>query len=56
MGAVFCRFHSLRVWSSETVTRTGSTGWKARFRTESKWPRRVNLAFQVFLRVSWLLI
>lgn len=35
-GTVFWRFHSLRVWSSETVTSTGSTGWKARARTPSK--------------------
>lgn len=55
-GAVFWRFHSLRVWSSEAVTRTGSTGWKARLRTESKWLRRVNLGFQVFLRASLLLV
>ena len=55
-GAVFWRFHSLMVWSSEAVTRTGSTGWKARLRTESKWLRRVNLGFQVFLRASLLLV
>lgn len=53
-GTVFCRFHSLTVWSSEAVTRTGSTGWKARLRTESKWLLRVYFGFQVFLRASLL--
>lgn len=55
-GAVLCRFHSLRVWSSEAVTSSGSTGWKARLRTESKWLRRVNLGFQLFLSASVLLV
>lgn len=53
-GTVFWRFHSLRVWSSETVTNTGSTGWKARARTPSKWLRRVYLGFHVFLNASLL--
>lgn len=53
-GTVFCRFHSLRVLSSDTVTRTGSTGWKARALTPSKWLRRVYLGFHVFLNVSLL--
>ena len=54
-GAVFCRFHILSVWSSEAVTRTGSTGWKTRARIPSKWLRRVNLGFHVFLMASLLL-
>lgn len=53
-GTVFWRFHSLRVWSSETVTNTGSTGWKARARTPSKWLRRVYFGFHVFLNASLL--
>ena len=47
-GMVFWRFHSLRVQSSLAVTKTGSTGWKARARTPSKWLRKVYLAFHVF--------
>lgn len=54
-GAVFCRFHILSVWSSEAVTRTGSTGWKTRARIPSKWLRSVNLGFHVFLMASLLL-
>lgn len=54
-GAVFCRFHILSVWSSEAVMRTGSTGWKLRARIPSKWLRRVNLGFHVFLMASLLL-
>ena len=53
VGAIFCRFHILSVWSSEAVTSTGSVGWKASARTESKWLRSVNLGFHV-LRRSWL--
>lgn len=49
-GTVLVRFHSLRVWSSDTVTRHGSTGWKASARTPSKWLRSVYLGFQVFLK------
>lgn len=54
-GAVFCRFHIFSVWSSEAVTRTGSTGWNVRARMPSKWLRRVNLGFHVFLIASLLL-
>lgn len=49
-GTVLVRFHSLRVWSSETVSRHGSTGWKASARTPSKWLLSVYLGFQVFLK------
>lgn len=54
-GTVLVRFHSLSVWSSDTVTRHGSTGWKASARTPSKWLRSVYLGFQVFLNEDSLL-
>lgn len=54
-GTVLVRFHSLRVWSSDTVTRQGSTGWNANARTPSKWLRNVYFGFHVFLKVDSLL-
>jgi len=53
-GTVFCKFQSFRVWSSEAVTSTGSTGWKANARTPSKWLRSVYLGFHVFRKASLL--
>jgi len=54
-ATVLVRFHSLRVWSSDTVTRQGSTGWNASARTPSKWLRSVYLGFHVFLNEDSLL-
>ena len=49
------RFHSFRVPSSEAVSSTSWLGWKVRARMASKWLRKVNLGFQVFLSASLLL-
>lgn len=54
-GTVLVRFHSFRVWSSDTLTRQGSTGWNAKARTPSKWLRNVYLGFHVFLKEDSLL-
>lgn len=42
-GTVFCKFHNFSVWSSDAVMRTGSTGWKAKARTPSKWLKKKNI-------------
>ena len=49
------RLQSFRVWSSDTVTRQGSTGWKASARTPSKWLRSVYLGLHVFRKDESLL-